>query len=35
MIAEAIRLSMPLVEFVLIVGAAFVVGFFVGVWVRG
>lgn len=35
MIGQAIRVSMPLVEMVLIVGAAFVIGFFVGVWVRG
>ena len=35
MIGEAIRVSMPLVEFVLIAGGAFVVGFFLGVWIRG
>lgn len=35
MISESIRVSMPLVEMVLITGAAFVVGFFLGVWVRG
>lgn len=34
MIGQAIRVSMPLVELVLIVGVAFVLGFFLGVWVR-
>lgn len=35
MIGEAIRVSMPLVEWLLTMGATFVVGFFVGWWVRG
>lgn len=34
MIAEAIRVSMPLVELLAIAGGAFVLGFLVGVWVR-
>ncbi len=34
MTAEAIRVSMPLVELVLIAGFAFALGFFVGLWVR-
>lgn len=34
MIAAAIRVSMPLVELVLIAGFAFVLGFFAGLWVR-
>lgn len=34
MIAETIRISMNLIEFGLIVGFTFVVGFFVGLWVR-
>lgn len=34
MISDAIRVSMPLVEFVLIVGFTFAIGFFLGVWVR-
>lgn len=34
MTAEAIRVSMPLVELVLIIGFSFAVGFFAGVWVR-
>jgi hypothetical protein len=33
-IGEAIRVSMPAVEFALIVGVAFVLGFFAGMWVR-
>jgi hypothetical protein len=33
-IGQAIRVSMPLVELVTIVGFAFVIGFFAGVWVR-
>jgi uncharacterized protein YneF (UPF0154 family) len=33
-ISAAIRVSMPAIEFVLIVGAAFVFGFFAGIWVR-
>ena len=34
MIGEAIRVSMPLAELVIIIGAAFAAGFFLGVWVR-
>jgi hypothetical protein len=34
MIGQSIRVSMPLVEFLLIAGFAFVSGFFVGIWVR-
>ena len=34
MIGEAIRVSMPLVELVLIIGGSFAAGFFLGVWVR-
>lgn len=34
MIGDAIRVSMPAIEFGLIVGFAFVIGFFLGVWVR-
>lgn len=35
MISETIRVSMPLVELVLIVGGSFVIGCVVGWWVRG
>lgn len=35
MIAESIRISLPLVEGLLITGGAFVVGFFAGWWARG
>lgn len=34
MIAESIRVSMPAVEFVIYVGAAFALGFFLGLWAR-
>lgn len=35
MIGEVIRVSMTLVEQLLIIGGAFVIGFFAGWWVRG
>lgn len=34
MIGEAIRVGMPLVELVLIIGGAFAAGFVVGLWAR-
>lgn len=34
MIGQAIRVSMPLVELVVIVGFSLAIGFFAGVWVR-
>ncbi len=34
MIGEAIRVSMPLAEFVIIIGVAFAAGFFLALWVR-
>jgi hypothetical protein len=34
MTADVIRLSMNLVEQLLIIGFAFAAGFFVGIWVR-
>jgi hypothetical protein len=33
-IGETIRVSMNVAELVIIVGFAFVIGFFAGVWVR-
>lgn len=35
MIAEAIRVSMPLLELMVIVLVAFVLGFAAGLWIRG
>lgn len=35
MIAEVVRVSMNVTEFIIAVGFAFVLGFFAGWWVRG
>lgn len=35
LVIEVIRVSMTLLEQVIIIGGAFVVGFFAGWWVRG